>query len=88
LKIGVRPYYLFHCDPVAGVGHFRTSISKGLEIIAGMRGHTSGLAVPTYVVDAIGGGGKIPLQPDYCLRQGDDFILSNYQGRSFRYKEG
>jgi len=88
LKIGVRPYYLFHCDPVTGVGHFRTSISKGMEIIDGMRGHTSGLAVPAYVVDAVGGGGKIPLQPDYLKkREGDTFILRNYENKEFLYSD-
>ncbi|HXV23862.1 MAG TPA: KamA family radical SAM protein, partial [Alphaproteobacteria bacterium] len=61
LKIRVKPYYLYQCDPITGSAHFRTSVDKGLEIIAGLRGHTSGYAVPTYVVDAPGGGGKIPL---------------------------
>ena len=87
LKIGVRPYYLFHCDPVAGVSHFRTSISKGMEIIEKMRGHTSGLAVPTFVVDAVNGGGKIPLQPKYLLHQhNNSILLRNYQGHQFIYK--
>jgi lysine 2,3-aminomutase len=86
LKIGVRPYYLFHCDPVKGVGHFRTPISRGMDIIEKMRGHTSGLAVPTFVVDAIDGGGKIPLQPRYIVgREGDRFVLRNYKGDCFAY---
>jgi lysine 2,3-aminomutase len=88
LKIGVRPYYLFHCDPVAGTGHFRTSIKRGIEIIEKMRGHTSGLAVPTYVVDAVDGGGKIPLQPEYVrFNHGKKILLRNYQGRLFEYEE-
>lgn len=88
LKIGVRPYYLFHCDPAAGVGHFRTSISQGIEIIEQMRGHTSGLAVPTYVVDAVRGGGKIPLQPDYLVGQcGNTVTLRNYCHERFEYAD-
>ncbi|MFH1090981.1 MAG: KamA family radical SAM protein [Pseudomonadota bacterium] len=89
LKIGVRPYYLFHCDPVAGVGHFRTSIAKGIDIIGNMRGYTSGLAIPTYVVDAVGGGGKIPLQPKYLLRMDEkEIVLRNYKGEQFTYASG
>src|SRR5213076_489141 len=65
LRIKVRPYYLFHCDPVIGAGHFRTSVWKGLEIMEGLRGHMSGLGIPTYVVDSPHGGGKIPLMPNY-----------------------
>ncbi|HOW57659.1 MAG TPA: KamA family radical SAM protein, partial [Smithellaceae bacterium] len=67
LQIRVRPYYLYQCDPIPGSSHFRTPISKGLEIIQGLRGHTTGYAVPTYVVDAPGGGGKIPLLPEYAI---------------------
>ena len=63
LQIRVRPYYLYQCDPISGSGHFRTPVEKGLEIIAGLRGHTTGYAVPTFVIDAPGGGGKIPLYP-------------------------
>ncbi|MFH1577111.1 MAG: KamA family radical SAM protein [Candidatus Margulisiibacteriota bacterium] len=88
LKIGVRPYYLFHCDPVEGVGHFRTPISKGLEIIEQLRGHTSGLAVPTFVVDAVRGGGKIPLQPDYLVSKNNGVvILRNYKQECFVYSD-
>ena len=61
LKMRVRPYYLYQCDPITGSSHFRTPVAKGLEIIEGLRGHTTGYAVPTYVIDAPGGGGKIPL---------------------------
>ena len=88
LKIGVRPYYLFHCDPVQGTFHFRTSISKGIEIIERLRGHTSGLAVPVYVVDAINGGGKIPLQPQYLVNQEKDkMLLRNYKRERFFYND-
>jgi len=87
VKIGVRPYYLYQCDPVKGTEHFRTSVWKGLEIIEGMRGHTSGFAVPTFVIDAPGGGGKVPLQPDYLLDSGDDYVtLRNYEGFVSRYE--
>ncbi|MFH1683459.1 MAG: KamA family radical SAM protein [Candidatus Margulisiibacteriota bacterium] len=88
VKIGVRPYYLFHCDPVEGVGHFRTSISKGIEIIEHLRGHTSGLSVPTFVVDAVRGGGKIPLQPDYLMSNNNGMmILRNYKRECFVYSD-
>ncbi len=88
LKIRVKPYYLYQCDPVAGSSHFRTSIQKGLEIIEGLRGHTTGYAVPNYVVDAPGGGGKIPLLPEYVIgRDGDDLLLRNYEGKVYRYHD-
>jgi lysine 2,3-aminomutase len=87
LRIKVRPYYLFHCDPVTGAGHFRTSVWKGLEIMEGLRGHMSGLAVPTYVVDSPHGGGKIPLMPNYLVSASDDcLILRNYEGMMIRYQ--
>jgi len=87
LKIGIRPYYLFQCDPVSGTGHLRTSIEKGLEIIKGMRGFTSGLAVPTFVVDGLEGQGKVPLQPaDYLVAFEKDYVvLKGYKGEIFRY---
>ncbi len=86
LRIKVRPYYLFHCDPVTGAGHFRTSVWKGLEIIEGLRGHVSGLAVPTYVVDGTHGAGKIPLMPNYLISASENaVILRNYEGMIFRY---
>jgi lysine 2,3-aminomutase len=86
LRIKVRPYYLFHCDPVTGAGHFRTSVWKGLEIIEGLRGHVSGLAVPTYVVDGMHGAGKIPLMPNYLVSASDNaVVLRNYEGMLFRY---
>jgi lysine 2,3-aminomutase len=86
LRIKVRPYYLFHCDPVTGAGHFRTPVWKGIEIIEGLRGHMSGLGVPTYVVDAPRGGGKIPLMPNYLLSASNDsVVLRNYEGMIIHY---
>ena len=88
LKSRVRPYYLYQCDPIVGSAHLRTSVEKGLEIIKGLRGHTSGYAVPTYVIDAPGGGGKIPLLPDYYQgREGDDVLLKNYKDKIYRYPD-
>lgn len=88
LLMRVRPYYLYQCDPISGSAHFRTPVAKGLEIIEGLRGHTTGYAVPTYVIDAPGGGGKIPLQPNYVLRrEGDFLVLRNYENREFRYPD-
>jgi lysine 2,3-aminomutase len=88
LKIRVRPYYLYQCDPILGSSHFRTPVEKGLEIIEGLRGHTSGYAVPHYVIDAPKGGGKIPLLPDYYQgRQDGDVLLRNYQGNIYRYPD-
>ena len=84
----VRPYYLYQCDPITGSAHFRTSVAKGLEIIQGLRGHTTGYAVPQFVIDAPGGGGKVPLQPEYYVgRDGDDILLRNYEGKVFRYPD-
>jgi lysine 2,3-aminomutase len=86
LLMRVRPYYLYQCDPISGSSHFRTPVSKGLEIIEGLRGHTTGYAVPTYVIDAPGGGGKIPLQPNSVIgRDGDWLLLRNYEGQEYRY---
>jgi lysine 2,3-aminomutase len=87
LRIKVRPYYLFHCDPVIGAGHFRTSVWKGLEIMEGLRGHLSGLGIPTYVVDSPHGGGKIPLMPNYLVSASDDaVVLRNFEGMLVRYQ--
>jgi lysine 2,3-aminomutase len=84
----VRPYYLYQCDPITGSSHFRTTVDKGLEIMQGLRGHTTGYAVPTYVIDAPGGGGKIPLLPDYVVgRAGEDLILKNFEGNTYRYTD-
>ncbi len=88
LKNRVKPYYLYQCDPITGSAHFRTTVEKGLEIIAGLRGHTTGYAVPHFVVDAPGGGGKIPLLPDYLVgRDGDDLLLRNFEGGIYRYPD-
>jgi lysine 2,3-aminomutase len=88
LTMRVRPYYLYQCDPISGSGHFRTPVSKGLEILRGLRGYTTGYAVPTFVVDAPGGGGKIPLQPDAVVGyDGEQLLLRNYEGRVFRYPD-
>ena len=88
LKIRVRPYYLYQCDPITGSAHFRTPVEKGLEIIRGLRGHTTGYAVPHYVIDAPGGGGKIPLVPDYVVgRDGDDLVLRNFENGLYRYHD-
>ena len=88
VRIRVRPYYLYQCDLVHGVGHFRTPIGKGIEIIESLRGHTSGFAVPTYVVDAPGGGGKIPLNPNYLISYSDHkIVLRNYEGYITTYEE-
>lgn len=84
----VKPYYLYQCDPITGSAHFRTPVEKGLEIIEGLRGHTTGYAVPQYVIDAPGGGGKIPLLPDYIVgRDGDDLLLRNFEGGHYRYPD-
>ncbi|MBN2306141.1 MAG: lysine 2,3-aminomutase, partial [Anaerolineae bacterium] len=84
----VRPYYLYQCDLVKGAGHFRTTVSKGIEIIEGLRGHTSGYAVPTYVVDAPGGGGKIPVMPQYVISQAPGkVVLRNFEGYITTYDE-
>lgn len=81
VKNRVRPYYIYQCDLSQGIEHFRTSVSKGIEIIEGLRGHTSGFAVPTFVVDAPGGGGKIPVMPQYLISQSPDrVVLRNYEG--------
>jgi lysine 2,3-aminomutase len=88
LKNRVRPYYIYQCDPISGSGHFRTTVDKGLEIIRGLRGYTTGYAVPTFVVDAPGGGGKIPLIPDPVVgRDGEDLLLRNFEGGVFRYPD-
>ena len=88
LRFRVKPYYLYQCDPVTGSAHFRVPVESALRIVEGLRGHTTGYAVPTFVVDAPGGGGKIPIHPEtYVGREGDDLLLRNYQGRIFRYRD-
>ncbi|MBU1340644.1 MAG: KamA family radical SAM protein [Proteobacteria bacterium] len=86
LKVRIRPYYIYQCDPIPGSSHFRTPVKKGLEIIQGLRGFTSGYAVPHYVIDAPGGGGKIPLLPEYYQgREGDNIVLKNFEDKTFQY---
>lgn len=88
VRIRVRPYYIYQCDLVEGAGHFRTPIAKGIEIIEALRGHTSGFAVPTFVVDAPGGGGKIPVMPNYLISQSDHrIVLRNFEGYITSYEE-
>jgi len=88
LTIRVRPYYIYQCDLSLGISHFRTTVDKGIEIIEGLRGHTTGLAVPTFVVDAPGGGGKIPVMPNYLITRGENkVVLRNYEGVITTYTE-
>jgi lysine 2,3-aminomutase len=88
LRCRVKPYYLYQADLVVGTAHFRTAVSKGLEIIEGLRGHTTGYAVPTYAIDVPGGGGKIAILPGSRLeREGDHILLRNYEGRVFRFPD-
>jgi lysine 2,3-aminomutase len=84
----VRPYYIYQCDLAEGLQHFRTTVAKGIEIMEHLRGHISGLAVPTFVVDAPGGGGKIPVNPNYVVSQHEHkFVLRNFEGRIVAYEE-
>ncbi|HEX2324186.1 MAG TPA: KamA family radical SAM protein, partial [Chloroflexota bacterium] len=88
LTIRVRPYYIYQADLTKGTNYFRTRVEKGLEIIKGLRGHTSGLAVPHFVIDAPGGGGKIPLLPEYVVEINDqEVVMRNYEGQLFRYPQ-
>ncbi len=88
LLMRVRPYYIYQCDLARGISHFRTPIEAGRRIIRSLRGHTSGLAVPYFVVDAPNGGGKIPVNPDYVVRhEGKRWVLRNYAGKEFTYDE-
>lgn len=88
VKIRVRPYYIYQCDLSVGIKHFRTKVSKGVEIIEGLRGHTSGFAVPTFVIDAPGGGGKIPVMPNYVISSAENkVILRNFEGVITTYTE-
>lgn len=88
VQIRVRPYYIYQCDLSIGLGHFRTPVSKGIEIIEALRGNTSGFCVPTFVVDAPGGGGKIPVMPDYIIsRTPDKTVLRNFEGVIATYPE-
>jgi lysine 2,3-aminomutase len=88
VMLRVRPYYLYQCDLVEGAGHFRTTVNKGIEIMEGLRGHTSGYAVPTYVIDAPGGGGKIPVTPNYVVSAAPGkVVLRNFEGFLTTYSE-
>ena len=89
LRMRVRPYYLYQMDLITGGAHFKADVRKGIEIIRALRGHTTGYAVPQFVIDAPGGGGKVPINPDYVEEVRDDgIILRNYEGRLFRYPLG
>jgi len=86
LKIRVRPYYIYQCDPIVGSRHFRTTVATGLNIMQNLRGHTTGYAVPTYVIDGPGGGGKIPINPDYMVSHKDGkYVIKNYKGEQYTY---
>lgn len=88
LMCRVKPYYLYQCDLISGSAHLRASVSTGLKIMEKLRGHTTGYAVPQYVIDAPGGGGKVPISPDYVLsRNADRVVIRNYEGRVFEYPE-
>jgi KamA family protein len=90
MRIRVRPYYVFQCDPVNGTEHLRTPVSKGIEIMEGLRGHTSGLCIPTFVIDSPGGGGKIPIGPEYMLtydQKEGHATLRNFQGKIYEYHD-
>ncbi len=89
LMCRVKPYYLYQCDLISGSAHLRASVRKGIEIMDGLRGHTTGYAVPQYVIDAPGGGGKVPINPEYILsRNRDRTIIRNFEGKIFEYEEG
>jgi lysine 2,3-aminomutase len=86
--IRCRPYYIYQCDIAKGLEHFRTSIAKGIEIIENLRGHTSGFAVPEFIIDAPTGGGKIPVGPNYLISMSDKrVVLRNYEGGIFQFPE-
>ncbi len=88
LKNRVRPYYIYQCDPIPGSAHFRTDVATGVRIVQGLRGHTTGYAVPQFVIDAPGGGGKVPVAPETIVgRDGDFLLVRNYEGQVFRYPD-
>jgi len=88
LMCRVKPYYVYQCDLISGSAHLRTSVARGLEIMESLRGHTSGYAVPQYVIDAPGGGGKVPVNPEYVLsRAGGRVVIRNFEGKIFEYPE-
>ena len=86
LAIRVKPYYIYQADMVQGTDHFRTTVEEGIEIIRALRGHTSGMGVPAFVIDAPGGGGKIPILPDYLQSLGEEVVLKNYLGETYTYR--
>ena len=89
LRMRVRPYYLYQMDLITGGAHFKVDVRKGIEIIEALRGHTTGYAVPQYVVDAPGGGGKVPMNPEYLIKADDEeVVFRNFEGREFRYPQG
>ena len=84
----MKPYYLYQCDLISGSAHLRVSVRRGIEIMTQLRGHTTGYAVPQYVIDAPGGGGKVPINPEYVLsHNADRVLLRNYEGKIFEYPE-
>jgi lysine 2,3-aminomutase len=86
LRMRVRPYYIYACDLISGSAHLRADISKGIDILRALRGHTTGYAVPQFVIDAPGGGGKVPINPDYIEEINDnEIVFRNYENRVFRY---
>ncbi|MEM0896257.1 MAG: KamA family radical SAM protein [Verrucomicrobiota bacterium] len=88
LRCRVRPYYLYQCDLIQGSSHLRTSVSKGIELIEGLRGHTTGYSIPQFVIDAPGGGGKVPINPDYVIhRDKERVVFRNFEGKVFEYPE-
>jgi lysine 2,3-aminomutase len=89
LRFRVKPYYLHQCDAISGSSHFRTPVRKGIDIIRGLHGYTTGYAVPMFMIDAPGGGGKVPVAPEYVVgRKGGVLLLRNYEGKTFRYRDG
>lgn len=88
LRIRVKPYYLHQCDPIEGSSHFKTPVDRGLTLIRGLHGRMTGYGIPLYMIDAPGGGGKVPVSPNFVIgRDGDDLLLRNYQGRCYRYPD-
>ncbi|MFO1076805.1 MAG: KamA family radical SAM protein [Planctomycetota bacterium] len=88
LKNRVRPYYIYQCDPIPGSSHFRTDVATGIGIVKALRGHTTGYAVPNFVIDAPGGGGKVPIAPETIVgRDGDSLLIRNFEGEVFRYPD-
>jgi len=88
LMCRVKPYYIYQCDLISGSAHLRASVRKGLQIMEGLRGHTTGYAAPQFVIDAPGGGGKVPINPEYVLsRNSDRVVIRNFEGKIFEYPE-